>query len=346
VDSPTFVRFQLGAQLRRLRDEAGVPTERAAEVIEVSPSTLRRIESGRVGIKGPALTALLDEYGVGAAELRETLLTMAREGKQRGWWAKYSDLPQAYRQFIGLESAAREMHNFETIVVPGLLQTEAYAHAVTSREALQPAPESIARRVAVRLERQKLITEGRLTFVAVLDEAVLHRQIGGPEVMRAQLTAMLAAAGLWNVTLQVIPFREGAYASMLSSFAILQFPEGPGVVYLEGLTGDLYAEGIEVQRCATVFGELRSSALSPTASAAMIEKIRDERHPTGGDIMLDHTWRTSTRSGGNGQCVEVRRTGDTVQMRDSKDRGGPVVSFTVAQWASLVEAAHRGDLDV
>ena len=85
MDSPTFVRFQLGAQLRRLRDEAKVPTERAADVIEVSASTLRRIESGRVGIKGPALTALLDEYGVRDAALRETLLSMAREGKQRGW---------------------------------------------------------------------------------------------------------------------------------------------------------------------------------------------------------------------------------------------------------------------
>jgi transcriptional regulator with XRE-family HTH domain len=278
VDSPTFVRFQLGAQLRRLRDESKASTERAAAVIEVSPSTLRRIESGRVGIKGPALTALLNEYGVEDTELRETLLTMAREGKQRGWWAKYSDLPQVYRQYIGLESAADEMHNFETIVVPGLLQTEAYAQAVTSREASQPTPDAIEQRVTVRMERQKLITEGQLRFVAVMDEAVLHRQIGGPEVMRNQLNAMLDAAKLHNVTLQVIPFREGAYASMLSSFALLHFPDNPGVVYIEGLTGDLYAEGDDVQRCATVFNDLRSSALSPSASTEMIKEIRDAEH--------------------------------------------------------------------
>ncbi|MEU4220899.1 helix-turn-helix transcriptional regulator [Actinoplanes sp. NPDC026623] len=278
MDSPTFVRFQLGAQLRRLRDEAKLTAERAAAVIEVSPSTLRRIESGRVGIKGPALGALLGEYGVTEPELRETLLTMAREGKQRGWWAKYSDLPQVYRQYIGLESAADEMQNFETIVVPGLLQTEAYAHAITSREASQPTPDAIAQRVAVRMERQKLITSGRLRFVAVMDEAVLHRQIGGADVMYEQLSAMLEAAELRNVTLQVIPFREGAYASMLSSFAILIFPDIPGVVYIEGLTGDLYAEGDDVQRCTTVFNDLRSSALSPTASTAMIRKIRDAEH--------------------------------------------------------------------
>jgi hypothetical protein len=130
------------------------------------------------------------------------------------------------------------------------------------------------------MERQKLISEGRLKFVAVMDEAVLHRQIGGQDVMREQLTAMLESAKLRNVTLQVIPFREGAYASMLSSFAILNFPDSPSVVYIEGLTGDLYAEGDDVQRCTTVFNDLRSSALSPTASVEMIKKIRDgEHHP-------------------------------------------------------------------
>lgn len=278
VESPTFVRFQLGAQLRRLRDEAKVTTERAADVIEVSPSTLRRIEQGRVGIKGPALAALLNEYGLQDTELRETLMTMAREGKQRGWWAKYSDLPQVYRQYIGLESAAQEIQDFQTIVVPGLLQTEAYARAMISSGARRPSPEAVEQHVTVRMERQKLVTNGRLKVVAVMDEAVLHRQIGGPQVMRDQLTAMLGAPKLRNVTLQVIPFREGAYASMLSSFAILNFPESPGVVYIEGLTGDIYAEGDDVQRCTTVFNDLRSSALSPTASLEMIKKIRDAEH--------------------------------------------------------------------
>ncbi|GAA2647650.1 DUF5753 domain-containing protein [Paractinoplanes durhamensis] len=228
-----------------------------------------------MGIKSPALNALLDEYGVQDPELRETLLSMAREGKQRGWWAKYSDLPPVYRQYIGLESAADEIHDFQTIVVPGLLQTEAYAQAITSREASRPTPDAIAQRVTVRMERQKLITEGQLRLVAVMDEAVLHRQIGGAEVMRDQLTALLEAAKLRTVTVQVIPFREGAYASMLSSFAILNFPDSRGVVYIEGLTGDLYAEGDDVQRCTVVFNELRSSALSPTASLAMIKKILD-----------------------------------------------------------------------
>jgi transcriptional regulator with XRE-family HTH domain len=278
VDSPTFVRFQLGAQLRRLRDEAKVSTERAAAAIEVTASTLRRIEQGRVGIKGPALTALLNEYGVQDEELRETLLTMAREGKQRGWWAKFSDLPQVYRQYIGLESAAQEIQDFQTIVVPGLLQTEAYARAMISSGARRPSPAAVEQHVTVRMERQKLIAEGKLKLVAVMDEAVLHRQIGGAEVMREQLTAMLELAKLHNVSIQVIPFREGAYASMLSSFAILNFPAGPSVVYIEGLTGDLYAEGDEVQRCLTVLNELRASALSPTASLEMIKQIRETDH--------------------------------------------------------------------
>ncbi|MFK3980655.1 helix-turn-helix domain-containing protein [Micromonospora sp. NPDC050397] len=278
MESPTFLRFQLGAQLRRVREEADVTTEQAAEVIEVSPSTMRRIEQGRVGIKGPALTALLNQYGVDDAELRETLLTMARSGKQRGWWAKYGDLPPTYRQYIGLESAAHELQNFETLVVPGLLQTEAYARAMTSEDAFQPAPEAIEQRVAARMERQKLITDGTLRLLAVMDEAVLHRQIGGPEVMRAQLAALLDASKRWNVTIQVIPFREGAYASMLSSFHILTFNESPGVVYIEGLTGDLYAEGEDVRRCTVVFNALRASALSATDSTAMIKKVRDTQH--------------------------------------------------------------------
>ncbi|WP_432050547.1 helix-turn-helix domain-containing protein [Verrucosispora sp. NA02020] len=278
MESPTFLRFQLGAQLRRAREESGVSTEHAADVIEVSPSTLRRIEQGRVGLKGPALNALLDLYGITDAELRTTLLSMARSGKQRGWWAKYGDLPSSYRQFIGLESAASEILNFETLVVPGLLQTEAYAQAIIRGEAVTPTPDGVTQRVAARIERQKLISEGKLRMVAVLDEAVLHRQIGGREVMADQLTALLDAQKRWNVTIQVIPFREGAYASMLSSFAILNFEDGPGVVYVEGLTGDLYAEGEDVRRCTVVFNSLRASALSATASTAMIKKICDAEH--------------------------------------------------------------------
>ncbi|MDG4785938.1 helix-turn-helix transcriptional regulator [Micromonospora sp. WMMD1102] len=280
MDSPTFLRFQLGARIKRVREEANVTAEQAADIIEVSASTMRRIEQGRVGIKGPALNALLDRYGVTDPELRETLLTMARSGKQRGWWAKYGDLPPSYRQYIGLESAAEEIHNFETLVVPGLLQTEDYARAIITEDASRPTPAGVEERVAARAQRQKLVMDGALPLVAVIDEAVLHRQIGGPEVMKAQLTAMLEKVKLWNVTLQVIPFREGAYASMLSSFHILTFNEGPGVVYIEGLTGDLYAEGEDVRRCADVFASLRAVALSATASAAMIKKIRDTEHQT------------------------------------------------------------------
>lgn len=214
------------------------------------------------------------------AELRETLLTMARTGKQRGWWAKYGDLPVAYRQYIGMESAADQIDNFETIVVPGLLQTERYSRAINNVKESGRTPAAVEQRVAARLERQKLVAEGGLKLHAVLDEAVLHRQIGGADAMKEQLNALIAATKSWNVTLQVIPFKEGAYASMLSSFHILRFPDGPAVVYIEGLTGDLYAEGDDIARCVTVFNSLRSSALSPTASLAMIKRIRDATQAT------------------------------------------------------------------
>ncbi|MFY1635086.1 helix-turn-helix domain-containing protein [Solwaraspora sp. WMMB335] len=274
MTSPTFVRFQLGVQLRRAREQANVTTEKAADTIEVSASTLRRIEQGRVGLKGPALNALLDLYDITNAELRETLLSMARTGKQRGWWAKYGDLPNSYRQYIGLESAATAIQNYETLVVPGLLQTVDYTRAIAATAVEHPTPEAVEERVAVRVERQKLLTEEKLRLVAVIDEAVLHRQIGGPKVMADQLTALLDAQERWNVVIQIIPFQEGAYGSMLSSFHILSFDEGPAVVYIEGLTGDLYAEGDDVQRCAKVFDNLRASALSPAASAEMLKKLR------------------------------------------------------------------------
>ncbi|HEY0697704.1 MAG TPA: DUF5753 domain-containing protein, partial [Micromonospora sp.] len=214
-------------------------------------------------------------YGVTDAELRETLLSMARTGKQRGWWAKYSDLPPSYRQYIGLESAASEIQNFETLVVPGLLQTEGYARAITTEDASRPTPQAVEERVAVRMKRQQLLADEKLRLFAVVDEAVLRRQIGGRKVMSEQLSALLDAGKRWNVTIQVIPFREGAYASMVSSFHILSFSEGPGVVYIEGLTGDLYAEGEDVRRCTDVFNSLRAAALSPTASAGLIKKVRD-----------------------------------------------------------------------
>ena len=276
---PTVGRRKLRTAIRRAREAAGLTQEQVALAMDWSLSKLIRIESGYVSISTNDVKALLSHYHVRDPDEVSELVRLARISRQRTWWSQYRDsLPAAYYSYIGLEAEASSLSFYQSVGMPGLLQTEAYARAIISGEATQPTPEAVEQRVAARIERQKLIHDGNLRMVAVLDEAVLHRQIGGPDVMRAQLAALLTASKLWNVSIQVIPFREGAYASMLSSFHILTFAESSSVVYIEGLTGDLYAEGEDVRRCTVVFNSLRASALSATASAAMIKKIRDTEH--------------------------------------------------------------------
>lgn len=274
AQSPTFLRFMLGHQLRELRERAELTTDEVGARIEASGSTVSRIETGKVGVKQVVLGQLLDMYEVTDPDHRETLLALARQGKQRGWLAKYSDLPPSYSQFIGLEAAADEMRNYEPLIVPGLLQTEAYARAMILAARPTEAEEWVDRRVQARMARQQLLDQERsLRMIAVLDEGVLHRQIGGPAVLKVQLEKLKQRSESRNVTIQVLPFSGGAYAGMVGSFAILGFGSGsaPQVVYAEGLTADLYSEGEDVARYKLVFENLLSAALSPLESKKLID---------------------------------------------------------------------------
>lgn len=268
--SPTFPRFQLGKQLRDLRERTGLTTEDVAIHVDCSPSTISRIEGGKVGVRRGALLQMLDLYRVIDAEHRETLLALAKQGKQRGWFARYADLPAAYSRFIGLESAAETMRDYEVLVIPGLLQTEDYARALFAAD---PAfrPEGAEARVRIRMERQALLTADEpLKFIAVLDEAVIRRVIGSPEIMAAQLKHLVGMAQQHNITIQVLPFSGGAFAGMAGSFAILEFPDTESIVYVENLTGDIYQEADDVRRYGTVFENLRAAALSPLESIKLI----------------------------------------------------------------------------
>jgi transcriptional regulator with XRE-family HTH domain len=224
---PTVLRILLGAQLRRLREGKGVTLGEAGDVIRASHSKMSRLETGRVGFKDRDIADLLTFYGVTDEEERETLRVLARRANAPGWWHDYSDvLPPWLEPYVGLEEVASQIRAYQVQFVPGLLQTEDYARAVTLlRHASDPAKE-IDQRVGLRMARQDVL--GRPdppNLWVVLDEAVLQRGLGTPDVMRAQLRHLLEMAERPNVTIQVIPFQAGGHAAAGGAFTILRFAE-------------------------------------------------------------------------------------------------------------------------
>jgi hypothetical protein len=243
---PTVRRMLLGAQLRRLRTEAGITREGAGEAIRASAWKLHRLENGQVSYKERDIIDLLRLYGVNDHDEIDTFIALAHEANQPSWWNPYSDLlPQWFRAYIDLESAATLIRTYESQLVPGLLQTEDYMRAVIAGRLLGEAGEDVERRVALRLARQKLLerTDGFLLW-AVMDEAALRRPIGGAKVLRAQLERLIEAATLPTVTLQVLPFSAGTHSAIVGAFSILRFPDPDlaDVVYIEHLTDALYLD--------------------------------------------------------------------------------------------------------
>jgi hypothetical protein len=243
---PTVRRMLVGAQLRRLRTEADVSPEQAGEAIRASAWKIYRLENGQVGFKERDLMDLLRRYGVTDPDEVATVVTLAREANAPGWWHPYGDLlPQWFRAYVDLESAASLIRTYEGQLVPGLLQTEDYMRAVIAEALLNDAPEEAERRVALRLQRQRLLERaaGPRLWV-VVDEAALRRTVGSAEVMRAQLERLVEAAKLPNVTLQVLAFSAGAHPAMVSAFSLLRFGDQqlPDVVYVEHLTNALYLD--------------------------------------------------------------------------------------------------------
>jgi transcriptional regulator with XRE-family HTH domain len=268
----------LGKQLRVLRERARLTTEDVGLQLDCSPSTISRMEGGKVGIRRSTLERLLQIYELDDREHIETLIALAKEGKTRGWFARYDDLPSSYSRFIGLEANAVEMRDYEALVVPGLLQTEEYTRALLAAASPGESEDAIEAHVNARRERQGLLNkaEDPLQLVAVLDESVIRRLIGGPDIMRSQLKHLADMGRAGNVTIQILPFSGGAYAGMAGSFAILKFQDAPSVVYAEAMVGDIYQEARDVQRYHDVFESLRAAALSPLGSITMIEKVAAE----------------------------------------------------------------------
>jgi transcriptional regulator with XRE-family HTH domain len=279
---PTVPRRLLGAQLRRLREDRGITLEDAGEVIRASGSKMSRLETGRVGFKDRDIADLLTFYEVTDEQKRGALQELARSASAHGWWHDYSDvLPAWFEAYIGLEEAATSIRAYEIQFVPGLLQTEDYARAVTLLGHDGAPSAEIDQRVALRMARQGLLTGSQPTHLwAVLDEAVLRRPAGRPGVMRRQLQHVLEAAERPNVTIQVIPFAAGAHAAAGGAFSILRFSEHdlPDVVYLEQLTSALYLDKREtVDHYMAVMERLCLEAAPASSTAKTINAILRDR---------------------------------------------------------------------
>jgi transcriptional regulator with XRE-family HTH domain len=272
---------RLSAQLRELRESAGMTQEDVSERTGKDRSTLYRLETAQQRPQKSTLMQLLDLYGV-AEPRRSELLTLLREAGQRGWMQPYrSELPEVYSDYIGFEDQARAISNYESLFVPGLLQTEAYARAQLRGTLPTASDGEIENRVAARMERQSiLLKDDAPKLWAIMDEAALRRLVGGHDVMQQQIARLLEARSIPNVTIQVIPYGAGAHPGMDGSFVILAFPDpdDPSIVYVESAAGGLFLEqDPEIRRYILMFEHLRAAASGLDATAALLEAIVSER---------------------------------------------------------------------
>jgi transcriptional regulator with XRE-family HTH domain len=241
---PTVLRMILGRQLQALREKAGMSYEQAAEAIYSSSYTVRRMERAEGGLKPLTVKSLLMAYGITDVREIDTFLALARDASKPGWWHSYDDvLPSWFRVAVGLEESASLVRAYEPQVVPGLLQTEDYVRAITAASFPGATSEETERRVTLRLARQELLRRpAPPEYWVVMDETVLRRPVGGRDVMRGQLAALIDAAEPGNVTIQVIPYSAGWHPALYGMFWMFRFPdqEMPDIVYTEGLTGAYY----------------------------------------------------------------------------------------------------------
>lgn len=273
--NPTVRRRRLGQELRKLREQKNMTAEEVAERLLVSQSKISRLENGRRSISQRDVRDLCGVYEVEDQRVVDSLMEMARDSRQQGWWHTFGDIP--YSVCIGLETDAESLRVYEPQIVTGLLQTPAYAEALVRGALPETSAAEIEKRVGVRMRRQERITTENdpLRLWIVLDEAALHRVVGGKRVMREQLEHLLKLSELPHVTVQVMPFEVGAHPGLNGQYAILEFADAAdsSVVYLEGVTSDLYLEKAQdVQKYAVMYEHLRAQSLSVEASRQLIDE--------------------------------------------------------------------------
>ncbi|MFJ4671066.1 helix-turn-helix domain-containing protein [Kitasatospora purpeofusca] len=280
----TVLGRQLGDELRTMRERVGLTTAAVAVELDCTKGKISRIENGRSPVRGPDLTAMLRLYGVDEQAVQERLAELARTANKRrrgsGWWNEYGGvLADTYRDFIELEAAASSVRTFQSQMIPALLQTPDYARALTVAGRRWKRPEEIEQFVTVRLIRQhRLTADDPLSVWVVLAEGALRQQVGGVDVMRAQLDHLARSAAMPNVTVQVVPFRVGAHASMAGPYVILGFPSEAAmdVVLLDNPSGSMWLEGAkEVEAYQELWDDVRTKALSPVESLELINSIKE-----------------------------------------------------------------------
>jgi transcriptional regulator with XRE-family HTH domain len=274
--NPTVRRRRLGQELRRLRELKGMTAEEVADRLLVSQSKISRLENGRRSISQRDVRDLCEVYGVDDRRMVDSLMQMAKDSRQQGWWHSFGDIP--YSVYIGLETDAASLRVYDPQVVPGLLQTKLYAESLIAGALPETAQGDIDKRVQVRMRRQDRIqaAENPLRLWTVLDEAALRRVVGNRVVMRDQLDHLVEQSHLPHVTVQVIPFEMGAHPGLNGQYAILEFPDttDSSVVYIEGVTSDLYLEKTnDVQRYSVMYEHLRAQALNVEQSRQFIANI-------------------------------------------------------------------------
>jgi len=282
--APPIRRRRLGAALRRLRLAAGLTLQGAAERLEISDSTLSRLENGQGRLRRIDVAAALDVYGVQDEDLRTTLLNLTGQIRDKGWWQYYRRaIPEPYADYISVEAAATSIDAHTVQLVHGLLQTEAYTRALAEAWRIRTEPLDVDALVAVRRTRQRMLGgEEPLRLRVVMHESALRQNVGGPEVMRGQIERVIEECRRPNIVIQIITHSAGAYSGLDEPFAIVGFgnPLENDVVCLDNLTRTHFLETTdEVRNYASVFDQLRAAALSPERSAlwlaGLLTKMED-----------------------------------------------------------------------
>lgn len=276
-ETPTIRRWQLGQQMRQLREAAGITVRAAAKEIESSNATMSKIESGKQAARPLYVKLLATMYGVEPA-VRQSLIELAGEANQSEWFASLAKhIPDWFKLYLGYEGAASERRVYSVELIDGLLQTPEYAKAIARANRPDASDEDLDSSISVRRGRQERLTsDDPLTLHAIINEAALRRVIGSPKIMRDQLEHVVKLSKLPNVTVQILPFSAGAHPAMTSPFELLGFDDHPGMntVYLENGRGALYLEGAaDLTRYGWIFDELSKLALSPVKSRTLLATV-------------------------------------------------------------------------
>lgn len=279
--APTVGQLVLGRRLQDLREKAGLKREEAARVLHVTSATIRRMETAEVALKIPYVRLLLEAYGVSGPDV-ETFVALVEEANRPGWWQRFRDvLPDWFSVHVSLENSAKVIRAYEPQLVPGLLQTEEYARCVLRSGAVgRTSPKEVERHVALRMERQRLLTRPDPPRLWVLvDETALRRRVGTPKVMREQIDRLLEESERPNVTLQITEFSAGFHPGTHGPFVLFRFdlPELPDMVYVEYLTGAVYLdERTEVASHLELLDRMSAQAATARRTREILHDLREE----------------------------------------------------------------------